>query len=125
MASYERQVLDCLSHGRNRESPRRRECASSVIRRPEHREVEDCLSSMPAIRKRREIIPTEQYLSALERLSREIPAEDDSVAIYLDAEVTEYSDQEPDSESDVEDNPVHEECRESNSITNIIHPFDL
>ncbi|GBL99867.1 Alkylglycerol monooxygenase, partial [Araneus ventricosus] len=38
-------------------------------------------------------------------------AEDESYALYLDGEVTEYSDQEIDSETDVENNPVHEEYR--------------
>ncbi|GBN47648.1 hypothetical protein AVEN_208469-1 [Araneus ventricosus] len=61
------------------------------------------------------------------QMVKQIPTEDDSIAIYLDAEVTEYSYQETDSESDMEENPVHEECRESNSNINsrIIHPFVL
>ncbi|GBM72787.1 hypothetical protein AVEN_230342-1, partial [Araneus ventricosus] len=38
-----------------------------------------------------------------------MPAEDESAALNFDGEVTEYSDQETDSETEVEDNPVHEE----------------
>ncbi|GBM50532.1 hypothetical protein AVEN_160751-1 [Araneus ventricosus] len=56
-----------------------------------------------------EIIPTEQYSTVLGELSYKIPAEDESDALTLDGEVTENSDQEPDSEIDVEDNPVHQE----------------
>ncbi|GBM99802.1 hypothetical protein AVEN_164186-1 [Araneus ventricosus] len=56
-----------------------------------------------------------------------IPAEDESDALYLDGEVTEYSDQETDSETDVEDNPAREEYSYSNWNANvcIIHPFNL
>ncbi|GBL69828.1 hypothetical protein AVEN_207354-1 [Araneus ventricosus] len=80
-----------------------------------------------AITKRRELIPPNQYSTVLEELSKKIAAEDESDALYLDGEVTERSDQETDSETDVEDNPVHEEYRDSNSNTNvsIIHPFNL
>ncbi|GBO10664.1 hypothetical protein AVEN_263303-1 [Araneus ventricosus] len=48
-------------------------------------------------------------------------------ALNFDGEVTEDSDQETDSEIDVEDNPVHEEYSDSYSNTNvrIIHPFNL
>ncbi|GBM90015.1 hypothetical protein AVEN_174822-1 [Araneus ventricosus] len=80
-----------------------------------------------AITKRREIILSNQYSAVLEELSKNIAAEDESDALYLDGKVTQYSDQETDSESDVEDNPVHEEYIDSNSNTNvcIIHPFNL
>ncbi|GBM29128.1 hypothetical protein AVEN_114900-1 [Araneus ventricosus] len=80
-----------------------------------------------AIAKRREIILTEQYSAALEKVSRKLSAEDESVALYLDGEATEYRDLKTDSETDVEDSPVHEECRDSSSNTNvcIIHPFYL
>ncbi|GBM72005.1 hypothetical protein AVEN_94193-1, partial [Araneus ventricosus] len=59
--------------------------------------------------------------------SKKTPAEEESDALCLNGEATEYSDQEIDSETDVEDNPVHEECRDSNSNTNvcIIHPFNF
>ncbi|GBN65366.1 hypothetical protein AVEN_81241-1 [Araneus ventricosus] len=79
------------------------------------------------IAKRLEIIPTEQYSFVLEEISKKISAEDESEALYLDGEVTEYSDQEIDSETDVEDNSVQEEYSDSNSNTNfcIIHPFYL
>ncbi|GBO42919.1 hypothetical protein AVEN_129693-1, partial [Araneus ventricosus] len=79
-----------------------------------------------SIKKRREIIPTEQYSSVWEEVSKKI-AEDESDALNLDGEVTEYSDQETDSETDMEDNPVYEEYSDSNSNTNvcIIHPFNL
>ncbi|GBN47016.1 hypothetical protein AVEN_171954-1, partial [Araneus ventricosus] len=47
-----------------------------------------------------------------EELSKKIPVVDDSDALYLDGEVTEYSNQETDSETDdVEDNPVHKQGR--------------
>ncbi|GBN23821.1 hypothetical protein AVEN_74901-1 [Araneus ventricosus] len=63
----------------------------------------------------------------LEELSKKIPAQDESDALYHNGEVTEYSDQAIDSETDVEYNPVHKEYRGSHSITNvyIIHPFNL
>ncbi|GBO27037.1 hypothetical protein AVEN_129979-1 [Araneus ventricosus] len=77
--------------------------------------------------KRREILSTVQYSAALEKLSRKIPAEDKSDALYLDGDVTEYRDQETDSETDVEDDPVQEEYSDCNLYTNncIIHPFNL
>ncbi|GBM67367.1 hypothetical protein AVEN_133187-1 [Araneus ventricosus] len=77
--------------------------------------------------KRREMIATEQYSSVLEELSKKIAAEDESDSLNLDGEVSEYSPQETDSETEVEDNPVHEEYNDSNSYTNvcIIHPFNL
>ncbi|GBM06447.1 hypothetical protein AVEN_58299-1 [Araneus ventricosus] len=37
--------------------------------------------------------------------------EDESDALYLNGKVTKYSDQESNSEIDVEDNPVHEELK--------------
>ncbi|GBM90325.1 hypothetical protein AVEN_233634-1 [Araneus ventricosus] len=51
----------------------------------------------------------------------------ENTSSHTDGEVTEYSDQEIDSETDVKDNPVHEECREPNSDPNvcIIDPFNL
>ncbi|GBO03065.1 hypothetical protein AVEN_140883-1 [Araneus ventricosus] len=60
-------------------------------------------------------------------LSKERPDEHESDSIDLDGEVTEYRDQETDSEIDVEDNPVHEEYSDSDSNTNvcIIHPLKL
>ncbi|GBO11131.1 hypothetical protein AVEN_84386-1, partial [Araneus ventricosus] len=45
-------------------------------------------------------------------------AEDESAAFYLDGKLSEYSDLQTDSETNVEDNPVHEECRDSNSSAN-------
>ncbi|GBN65906.1 hypothetical protein AVEN_74679-1 [Araneus ventricosus] len=77
--------------------------------------------------KRRGIIPTEQDSAVLEEVSKSIPAEDKSDAIYFDGELTEYSGQNTDSETDVEDNPVHEEYSDSKSNTNvcIIHRFNL
>ncbi|GBO01672.1 hypothetical protein AVEN_98665-1 [Araneus ventricosus] len=79
------------------------------------------------ITKRREVIPAEQYSTVLEELSKKIPAEDESFVLHLDGEVTECSNQESDLEIDMEDNPVQEEFRDSNSNTNvcIIHPFTL
>ncbi|GBN20982.1 hypothetical protein AVEN_263901-1 [Araneus ventricosus] len=75
----------------------------------------------------RERFPTEQYSAVLAEFSKKISAEDGSDALYLDGEVTEYSDLKSDSETDLENNPVQEECRDSNSNTNvcIIHPFIL
>ncbi|GBN99958.1 hypothetical protein AVEN_248803-1 [Araneus ventricosus] len=69
----------------------------------------------------------EQYSADLEKSSRKVPAEDEFVTLYPDGEATDYSNQETDSETDVEDNPVHEECRDSNSNTNvcIIHPINF
>ncbi|GBM61657.1 hypothetical protein AVEN_64413-2-1, partial [Araneus ventricosus] len=60
-------------------------------------------------------------------LSKKTSAEDESDALYLDGEVTACNDQETNYEADVEDNPVHEEYRDSNSNTNIciIYPSDL
>ncbi|GBN27634.1 hypothetical protein AVEN_33130-1 [Araneus ventricosus] len=69
--------------------------------------------------KRREIILTEQFSAVLEELSKKIPAVDESDALYLNGEVIEYSDQETDSKTDVEDNPVHEEYSDSNSTTKL------
>ncbi|GBM76817.1 hypothetical protein AVEN_228215-1 [Araneus ventricosus] len=56
-----------------------------------------------------------------------IQAENESYAFYLGGEVTMYSDQETDSETDVEDNPVHEGYSDSYSETNVCfsHPFNL
>ncbi|GBN35374.1 hypothetical protein AVEN_242635-1, partial [Araneus ventricosus] len=50
-----------------------------------------------------------KYSAVLEELSKEIPAEKKPDALYIDGEVTEYSNQETDSETDVEENPVQEE----------------
>ncbi|GBN14386.1 hypothetical protein AVEN_40225-1 [Araneus ventricosus] len=69
-----------------------------------------------------------QYSTVLEDLSKERQAEDDSDAFYPDGEVTdEYSDQKTDSETDMEDNPLNEEYRDSNSNINlcIIQPINL
>ncbi|GBM72783.1 hypothetical protein AVEN_201560-1 [Araneus ventricosus] len=68
-----------------------------------------------------------QYSAVLEELSKKIAAEDESDALYLDGEVTVYSELKTDSETDLENNPVHEEYRDSNSNTNvcIIHPVNL
>ncbi|GBN73790.1 hypothetical protein AVEN_15475-1 [Araneus ventricosus] len=77
--------------------------------------------------KRREIITPEQYPGVLDRLNKERPSVEESDASDLDAEVSEYSDQETDYENHVEDNPVHEEDGCTNSDTNvfIIHPLIL
>ncbi|GBN69231.1 hypothetical protein AVEN_213863-1 [Araneus ventricosus] len=74
-----------------------------------------------------EIIPTEQYSFVLEELSKKIRAYDESDALYLDGEVTEYSDQEAHSEIHLENSPVHEEYSDLNSSANvcIIHPFNF
>ncbi|GBM21088.1 hypothetical protein AVEN_200774-1 [Araneus ventricosus] len=74
---------------------------------------------------RKQPVMWEQHSSVFEELSNEIPAVVESDALYLDGEVTEYSDQETDSETD--DNPVYEEYSDSNSNTNvcIIYPFNL
>ncbi|GBN73725.1 hypothetical protein AVEN_223744-1 [Araneus ventricosus] len=77
------------------------------------------------ITKRREIIPTEQYAAVLEELSKEIPADDECDSLNLDGEVTEYSDQETSSETDMENNLEHEEYSDSNTNVCIIHPFNL
>ncbi|GBM09587.1 hypothetical protein AVEN_29437-2-1, partial [Araneus ventricosus] len=68
-----------------------------------------------------------KYSAVLEDLSKERQAEDESDTLYLNGEVAEHSDRETDSEADVEDNPVHEEYRESNPKKDvyIIHPFNL
>ncbi|GBL87490.1 hypothetical protein AVEN_118413-1 [Araneus ventricosus] len=68
----------------------------------------------------------EQYSGVLDKLNKERPAEDESDLSDIDAEVTEYSDHETDSENDVDDNPVHEEDGDTNSDINvcIIHPFN-
>ncbi|GBM12827.1 hypothetical protein AVEN_247597-1 [Araneus ventricosus] len=67
----------------------------------------------------------EQYSAAFEELSKKIVAEDESDALYLKGAVTEYSDLKTDSETDLENNPVHEKYRDSNTNVCIIHPFDL
>ncbi|GBM81062.1 hypothetical protein AVEN_107858-1 [Araneus ventricosus] len=64
-----------------------------------------------AIMKQREIITAEQYLAIFEELSKEIAAEDESDALYLDREVTEYSDLKTNHETDLENSPGHEEYR--------------
>ncbi|GBM85569.1 hypothetical protein AVEN_43011-1 [Araneus ventricosus] len=71
--------------------------------------------------------PAEQYSAILEELSKKIPDEDESDALCIDEHFTEYSDQETDSETDVEDNPVHEVYSDSNSNPNVcmIHRFFL
>ncbi|GBM35472.1 hypothetical protein AVEN_73267-1 [Araneus ventricosus] len=56
--------------------------------------------------------------AVLEKLIDKKPAEDESDALYANGEVIEHSDQETDSETDVEDNPVHEEYSDPNSNTN-------
>ncbi|GBL87770.1 hypothetical protein AVEN_81369-1 [Araneus ventricosus] len=80
-----------------------------------------------SVRSIRRIKRKKQYLIVLEELSRKIPPEGESDALHLDGEVTEYSGQETDFETDVEDNPIHEEYNDSDSNTNvcIIHPFNL
>ncbi|GBM19664.1 hypothetical protein AVEN_17363-1 [Araneus ventricosus] len=80
-----------------------------------------------AVTKLRGNIPTGQYSAVSEELSKYLAAEDESDALYLDGEVNEYSDQETYSETDVGDNPVHEDYSDSNSYTNVcmIHPFNL
>ncbi|GBM49004.1 hypothetical protein AVEN_55212-1 [Araneus ventricosus] len=71
-----------------------------------------CMKRCPlpnlAISKRRDIIPTEQYPAVFEELSKKIVTEDESDVLYLDGEVTEYSDLKTDSETDLENNPVLE-----------------
>ncbi|GBL74586.1 hypothetical protein AVEN_235497-1 [Araneus ventricosus] len=64
-----------------------------------------------AITKWWEIIPPEQYSAVLEELFKTILVDDKSDALYIDREVTEYSDQQADSETDVEDSPVHKTTR--------------
>ncbi|GBM23159.1 hypothetical protein AVEN_147076-1 [Araneus ventricosus] len=73
------------------------------------------------------MVPTNEYSIAFEELSKKIAAEDKSDALYLDGEVPEYSDLKTNSETDLENTPVLEEYRGSNSSTNvgIIHPFNL
>ncbi|GBL98936.1 hypothetical protein AVEN_227801-1, partial [Araneus ventricosus] len=99
---------------------------------PVHEEYSDLNSSTNVYIKHgytetAEIISTEQYSFILEELSKKIPSEDESDALFLEGEVTEDSDQETDSEIDLENNPVHEEYSDLNSSTNvcIIHPFNL
>ncbi|GBO00854.1 hypothetical protein AVEN_275422-1 [Araneus ventricosus] len=65
----------------------------------------------PAISKRWKITSTEQYSAVLEEVCKKISAENESDALYLDGEGTEYSYEETDSETNVEDNPAHEEYR--------------
>ncbi|GBN01403.1 hypothetical protein AVEN_180077-1 [Araneus ventricosus] len=69
----------------------------------------------------------EQHLAVSEEVGKKIPAEDESDALNLDGDETEYRSQETDPETDSEDNPVHEEYNVSNSNRNdcIIHPFNL
>ncbi|GBL82805.1 hypothetical protein AVEN_106335-2-1, partial [Araneus ventricosus] len=57
---------------------------------------------------------------------KKIRAEDEFGAKYLDGELTEYSDQETESETKVEDNPFRDKYSDSNANTNvyIIHPFN-
>ncbi|GBM99466.1 hypothetical protein AVEN_45725-1 [Araneus ventricosus] len=78
------------------------------------------------ITKRRKIILAELYSAILDECSN-VASEDESDALYLDGEVTEYSDLKTESETDLENNPVHEDYRDSNSNTNVcfIHPFKL
>ncbi|GBN21255.1 hypothetical protein AVEN_85130-1 [Araneus ventricosus] len=64
-----------------------------------------------AITKRWEIMPIKQYSAVFEELWKNIADEDESDALYLDGEVTEYSDLKTDSETDLENIPVHEEYR--------------
>ncbi|GBM06125.1 hypothetical protein AVEN_265182-1 [Araneus ventricosus] len=52
------------------------------------------------------------------RIKKKIPAEDESEALNLEGEVTEYNDQETNSETVLGDNPFHEEYSDSNSNTN-------
>ncbi|GBM44420.1 hypothetical protein AVEN_128278-1 [Araneus ventricosus] len=90
-----------------------------------------CMKRSPynflATTKRREIIPTEQYSAISEELSKKIPAEDESDALYQNGEVTNYSDQQNCSEPGRKDNPFHEEYSDSNLNSNvcIIHPFNI
>ncbi|GBO29389.1 hypothetical protein AVEN_268058-1 [Araneus ventricosus] len=56
---------------------------------------------------------------------KNIAAEEGSDALNLDGEVTEYSTSELDSETDMEDNPVHEEDSDSNLNVCVIHPFNI
>ncbi|GBM73585.1 hypothetical protein AVEN_140219-1 [Araneus ventricosus] len=84
------------------------------------------LIAILTILKRREIIPPEQFLDVLDELNKERPAEEESDGSDLDAEETEYSDNETYSENDWEDNLVQEDG-DTNSNTNvcIIHTFSL
>ncbi|GBL96838.1 hypothetical protein AVEN_118958-1, partial [Araneus ventricosus] len=79
-----------------------------------------------AVTKRRKIISLEPYSAVFEKLIKKISAEDEFGALNLDGEVSEHRDQEIDSETDVEDNPICEQYSDSNSHTNacIIHPFN-
>ncbi|GBM42191.1 hypothetical protein AVEN_261164-1 [Araneus ventricosus] len=56
-----------------------------------------------------EIIAREPYSAILEELSKEIPDDDESDALYLDGEASVYSNQKTDSETDtdVKENPIH------------------
>ncbi|GBN86030.1 hypothetical protein AVEN_263215-1, partial [Araneus ventricosus] len=67
----------------------------------------------------------EQYSAVFEELSKKIAAEDESDALYLDREVTEYSDLKTGSETDLENNPVLEEYRNSNTNVCNINSFNL
>ncbi|GBN50157.1 hypothetical protein AVEN_263076-1, partial [Araneus ventricosus] len=59
------------------------------------------------------------YSAILEEISIKRPSEEDSNALDLDGEVSEYTNHETDFEIDVEDSPVHEEDSDSNSATSI------
>ncbi|GBN10109.1 hypothetical protein AVEN_93783-1 [Araneus ventricosus] len=50
---------------------------------------------------------TEQYSAVLDELRKKISADDESDALYLDGEATEYSYKETDSEADVKDNQLN------------------
>ncbi|GBN37029.1 hypothetical protein AVEN_256645-1 [Araneus ventricosus] len=64
-------------------------------------------------------IVIEQYAAILEGLNKEEPPEDESNASDHDeAEVSEYSEHDTDSEIDVEDNPDHEVGSDSNLDAN-------
>ncbi|GBO33298.1 hypothetical protein AVEN_108324-1 [Araneus ventricosus] len=83
-------------------------------------------STLPnlAITKRRKL---SLHSNVLEEITKKIPTEKDSDAFNFDGEVTECIDKETDSENDMEDNPVYEECSNSVFETNVynIHPFNL
>ncbi|GBL73431.1 hypothetical protein AVEN_159438-1 [Araneus ventricosus] len=71
--------------------------------------------------------PYRAIFGCFKELSKKIATENESDALYLDGEVIEYSDLKTASETDLENNPVHEEYRDSNCITNVfnIHTFNL
>ncbi|GBL91568.1 hypothetical protein AVEN_23630-1 [Araneus ventricosus] len=64
---------------------------------------------LPAYLSQEVFLNSEQHSVVSEDLSKKMPAEDESDALNLNGEVTEYSDQETDAQSDWEDKPVHEE----------------